>query len=416
MLAVKSVPFGRLSVLGLLVLVSCANTFASGPVEKIIHKFTGSPDGKIPLGALVADKAGNLYGTTPEGGVCTASTNGCGVVFELTPPTTEGAGWSETILYSFTGGSDGSAPDGTLIFDNQGNLYGVRTGGIFELSPPTTEGGDWTETNLPSPGYLQGSKLLFYGGNFYGVTQDGGRAKLGTAFVLKPPSTAGGAWAYRVIHSFGVVTGDGTHPIAGLVAHNGSLYGTTNQGGAGDGPAGIVFQLTLKNGVWAETVLYDFTTGGHPYGPLIFDPAGNLYGTIFGSQGSDPGAVYELSPPTSPGGPWQETTLYSFSYASSKGGSNPMAGVIRDAANNLYGTTYSGGIGRGLGVVFKLKPPETSGGAWAEVVLHSFGGIAHSDGAYPTGELILLNGAFYGTTSGGGLSLDPVPGGTVFSL
>ena len=299
----------------------------------------------------------------------------------------------------------------------------MRNGGIFEISPPTTDGGAWTETNLPSPGSQQGSKLLLYLGNLYGVTQDGGSANLGTAFVLKPPSTAGGTWTYRVIHSFGALSGDGTHPIAGLVVHNGSLYGTTNKGGAGNGPGGIVFQLTPRNGVWTETVLYGFTstsTGGigvHPYGPLIFDPAGNIYGTLFGSQqGSDFGAVYELSPPPSPGGRWPETTLYSFTVA--KDGSGPMAGVIRDAANNLYGTTFYGGIGsgRGLGVVFKLKPPQTPGGAWTEVVLHSFGGIAHSDGANPSGELILFKGAFYGTTSAGGLALNPVPGGTVFSL
>ncbi len=413
----KLVHFVRTKVLGLLVVSSCLNTFAAGPVEKVIHKFTGSPDGMVPQGALLADKAGNLYGTAPEGGFCTVSKVGCGVVFELTPPATEGGDWTETILYSFTGGSDGSTPNGTLIFDNQGNLYGIRTGGVFELSPPSSQVGDWTETNLPTPGYLQGSKLLFYRGNFYGVTQDGGSANLGTAFVLKPPSTVGGAWTYRIIHSFGVVSGDGTHPLAGLVVRNGLFYGTTNQGGARNGGTGTVFQLTPKNGVWTETVLYGFTISGHPYGPVTFDSAGNLYGTTFGSQDSDPGAVYELSPPTSPGGAWQETTLHSFAFFA-KGGSSPMAGVIRDAANNLYGTTFYGGIGsgRGLGVVFKLKPPQTPGGAWTEVVLHSFGGIAHSDGANPSGELILLKGVFYGTTSAGGLALNPVPGGTVFNL
>ena len=293
-------------------------------------------------------------------------------------------------------------------------------GGIFELSPPTTEGGTWTETNLPSPGSQQGSKLLLYKGNFYGVTQDGGSANLGTAFVLKPPSTVGGAWTYRIIHSFGVVSGDGTQPVAGLVVRNGLFYGTTNQGGVRASGIGTVFQLTPKNGVWTETVLYGFTitggSGGYPYGPLIFDPAGNIYGTTSGGTLAfpNPGSVYELSPPSSPGGPWQETTLSSFTVA--KGGGNPMAGVIRDSANNLYGTTFYGGIGRGLGIVFKLKPPQTLGEAWTEVILHSFGGIANSDGANPSGELILLNGAFYGTTSAGGLALNPVPGGTVFSL
>ena len=418
--ATRAVTFARTAVLGLLVLIPGVMAFASGPVESVIHKFTGSPDGTTPLGALVADAGGNLYGAAPEGGSCTVSTRGCGVVFKLSPPATQGGAWTETILYTFTGGSDGANPNGTLIFDKQGNLFGGRNGGIFELSPPATQGGAWTETNLPSPGSQQGSKLLFYGGNFYGVTQDGGSANLGTAFILKPPSIVGGTWKYRIIHNFGVVSGDGTHPVAGLVVRSGSFYGITNQGGAHGNGIGTVFQLTPKNGVWTETILYDFTStggeGGFPYGPLIFDPAGNIYGTT--SQGGfgvpNPGVVYELSPPTSPGSPWQETTLYSFTAA--KSGSNPMAGVIRDAANNLYGTTFDGGIGSGLGVVFKLKPPQTPGGAWTEVVLHSFGGIAHSDGANPSGELILLKGSFYGTTSAGGLALNPVPGGTVFSL
>lgn len=126
-----------------------------------------------------------------------------------------------------------------------------------------------------------------------------------------------------------------------------------------------------------------------------------------------PGGVYELSPPSLAGGPWVETTLYK----GGNSGSNPMAGVIRDAANNLYRTTYNGGTGRGLGVVFKLKPPQTPGGAWIEVVLHSFAGIAHGDGANPSGELILLKGTLYGTTPNGGEAVCcGSAGGTVFSL
>src|SRR5450755_1130869 len=110
MLPAKLVLLGRITVLGLLVLVSSVNTFASGPVEKVIHKFTGSPDGTTPLGALVPDQAGNLYGTAPEGGFCRVSTHGCGVVFELSPPAILGGDWTETILYTFTGGSDGANP------------------------------------------------------------------------------------------------------------------------------------------------------------------------------------------------------------------------------------------------------------------------------------------------------------------
>jgi hypothetical protein len=419
----KSVSFGCSTVLGILILlIASVNSFAAGPVEQVLHKFTGPPDGEYAQGALVADGNGNLYGTTFFGGSCTVGVKGCGVVFELSPPAVQGGDWTETVLYSFTGGSDGANPSGTLIFDKQGNLYGTRDGGIFELSPPATEGGAWTETNLPSPGNLQGSKLLYYGDDFYGVTQDGGSAKLGTAFVLKPPATAGGEWTYRVLHNFGVDRGDGTVPMAGLVVHNGAFYGTTTLGGE---DIGTVFELTLNNGVWTETILCNFTRtsgfGGYPLGPLIFDTAGNIYGiTSQGTQSNpNPGAVYELSPPAISGGPWQETTLYKFG-SHAKDGANPMAGVIRDAANNLYGTTYYGGKGTvsGDGIVFKLKPPQTSGGACPEVILHYFGGVANGDGVNPAGELIQMGSqGFYGTTTAGGVHVNTeFTGGVVFNL
>ena len=311
-------------------------------------------------------------------------------------------------------------PAGTLVFDNRGNLYGGYDGGLFELSPPAAAGGAWTKTNLPSAGLQQGSKLLYYIGNFYGVTQDGGTAGKGTAFVLKPPTTNGGSWTLRVIHNFGVVAGDGTVPMAGLTLHNGSLYGTTNQGGASLGGSGVVFELTPKNGVWTYTILYDFIAnengGGAPFGPLVFDPAGNIYGTTSGESVAfpNPGGVYELSPPSVPGNPWQETILSNFTDGTN--GISPMAGVIRDAANNLYGTTYYGGGTHSLGVVFKLNPPKVAGGTWTEVVLRKFAG-APSDGAHPSGELILLNGALYGTTSAGGVNItNNIAGGTVLSL
>jgi len=129
------------------------------------------------------------------------------------------------------------------------------------------------------------------------------------------------------------------------------------------------------------------------------------------------GGIYELSPPSVAGGPWVETTLYTFSTEGE--GGHPMAGVIRDASNNLYGTTYSGGkgTGQGFGVVFKLTPPESPGGAWTETVLHSFGGIANGDGADSSAELVLLNRTLYGTTTGGGVVLCcGFAGGTVFSV
>lgn len=284
----------------LVLMFAAANSYASGSVEKVIHKFTGSPDGRTPSGALVADKDGNLYGTAEFGGIPGGGGEniGFGVVFELSPPAVQGGDWTETILYKFTDGSDGANPSGTLIFDDQGNLYGGRNGGLFELSPPDTQGGAWTETNLPSPGLQQGSRLLFYLGKFFGVTQDGGTANKGTAFVLTRPTKIGGAWTYRVLHNFGVAVGDGTVPMAGLALHNGSLYGTTNQGGAHADGYGTVFRLTPKNGVWTYSILYDFTAedteGVFPYGPLIFDGPGNLYGTTYQRAAFESGSWWGL--------------------------------------------------------------------------------------------------------------------------
>src|SRR5260370_6321423 len=132
-----------------------AGAAGSDSSEKVLYSFRGGSDGAYPVGALVADKAGNLYGTTSEGGSSNCSA-GCGVVFELTPPSTQGGAWTETVLYRFTGGSDGAAPESNLIFDAVGNLYGTTAGGgdassdgtVFQLTPPSTPGGTWTETVL----------------------------------------------------------------------------------------------------------------------------------------------------------------------------------------------------------------------------------------------------------------------------
>jgi uncharacterized repeat protein (TIGR03803 family) len=155
----------------------------SGSSEKVLYSFSGGSDGANPVGALVADKAGNLYGTTSQGGSsnCTA---GCGIVFELTPPATRGGVWSETVLCRFTGGSDGAAPESNLTFDAAGNLYGTTASG-------------------------------------------GGASHAGTVFELAPPSTQGGAWTETVLYSFAGGS-DGKSPVAGLVFDAaGNLYGTT---------------------------------------------------------------------------------------------------------------------------------------------------------------------------------------------
>jgi uncharacterized repeat protein (TIGR03803 family) len=396
--------------------------------ESVVYKFAGSPDGSRPAASLVADAAGNLYGATADGGIQFSC---CGTIFELSPPATTGGTWSETVLYQFQGGSDGATPLGTLILDKLGNLYGTTGGSgdnavgstIFELSPPSTPGGAWKKTTLftfSGSQYLVAGKLVMdAAGNLYGTTESGGTHNAGIAFELVAPKTAGAAWAERTLYDFHAFASDGFGPGADLLLRGGILYGTTQAGGTAN--QGTVFSLTPKPGLWTETILHTFTgsEGEGPRGGLIMDGAGNLFGTAQGTNSSlcntpiDCGAIYELSPPAVAGDPWQETTLFRFSSLST--GADPYAALWRNKNGVLYGTTIYGGNGgnngRNLGTVFKLVPPAIAGGDWTEVVLHYFRGTATGDGSRPTGALIWSNGAFYGTTEGGGDG-----NGTVFRL
>ena len=343
-----------------------------GWTEQILYSFgsvANSADGQNPLGSLVFDKPGNLYGTTYEGGA-----NSAGTVFELSPGT--GGVWTEQVLHSFavgnqTGTTDGSQPEANLIFDAQGNLYGTtNTGGIdsngtvFELSPGT--GGAWTERVLYNfngndiPGDFDGKLplggLIFDAeGNLYGTTSSGG--EFGTAFELSPGT--GGVWTEKQLWVF---TGypDGATPDASLVFDSqGNLYGTTEYGG-GLNNGGTVFELSPgTGGAWTEKLLWTFagsqyngSDGFEPFDTLIFDAQGNLYGTTaFGGPNGEyitggyggyyAGTAFELTPTNS--GPWSETILHSF-YSPSTDGYQPYGGLVADTAGNLYGTTYVGGL------------------------------------------------------------------------
>lgn len=416
----------------ILCLTLTTSAFASGPLEHVLHTFTNSPDGFGLSAGLVADSAGNLYGTTSYGGV-----NGYGSVFELSPPTTSGGAWTESILHSFqNSNSDGQSPFGTLLLDQQGNLYGTTAfsqsetgaGTVFELSPPATSGGAWTETILykfpanNTRGTSPSGKLVMDAqGDLFGTTAEGGSLGVGVVFELRPPSITGSRWRQLVVHEFGG-SGDGKGVTNNLVMRQGALYGTTFGGGANG--VGTVFELKKVSGVWDETILYDFASaqGTNPSAGLVFDAAGNLYGTtLYGGtstncHGGGCGVVFELSPPAVSGGSWTETTLYSFT--GGKDGATPSASLVIDKAGNLYGTASQGGLLNTLtnnnGTVFELSPPATSGGAWTETTLHEFGGKTYSDGRAPFGELLFLNGKFYGTTSAGGDGTSVF--GTVFSL
>jgi uncharacterized repeat protein (TIGR03803 family) len=342
-----------------------------GWTEKVLHSFHGSPhDGENPSGAgLILDASGNLYGTTAYGGQGTCN---CGTVYELSPAA--GGGWTEKLLHSFTTtGEDGQIPLAAgLVLDAAGNLYGTTQNGgvatceeynnvqtcgtVFELSP--TAEGRWMEkilhrfNNNGRDGYYPTSRLVFdTAGNLYGTTGAGGMWGAGTVFELKPTST--GAWDEAVLHDFG--NGQTGSPYAGVILDaSGNLYGATYEGGTHQD--GTIFELTpAAGGHWTETLLYSFVGGTadacQPFGGVIFDTAGNLYGAGYQCGATNSGAVFELSPVA--GGGWSEEVLYDFSRDAN--GWQPFGGVILDSSGNLYGTTVEGGINNN-GTVYEITP------------------------------------------------------------
>jgi len=415
------------------VLVILASTLFASPgraaaqQETILHSFPGSSeDGYDPTTSLIFDPAGNLYGTTYFGGTpggCPAS-DGCGIVFELTP--VAGGGWTEKVLHAFKdNGKDGYYPNGALTRDGAGNLYGTtfqggshNDGTVFELVPGA--GGIWKEMILHNfnvsgnDGYEPvGALVLDAAGNLYGTTDRGGSHQQGTVFELT--HLAGGGWSEKILHNFNANATDGYYPQGVIFDSAGNLYGTTFAGGAyGVGTAFMLKHAT--GGGWTEKNLHNFANtpdGDYPHAGLVFDSAGNLYGTTGGGGAYSEGTVFELTLTT--GGNWMETVLYSFSsnINGTNDGALPSDTLVLDAAGNLYGTTDVGGASNN-GTVFRLSP--ASGGTWTEDILYSFGGIP--DGDYPAVGLIFDPvGNLYGTTSAGGAhSNGGLVGGTVFEL
>ena len=340
----------------------------SGYTELVLYRFQGGSDGSVPVGGLITDRAGDLYGTTWDGG----DTNGDGTVFKLTPDGS--GGYSESVLYRFQGGNGADDPVGGLVMDSAGNLYGAAAGGIRNCA-----------------------------------------LGIGCGVVFKLAPNGSGGYTESVLYRFQGGS-DGESPRGLIMDRAGNLYGTTSDGGGirncplYDRECGVVFKLAANgSGGYTESVIYRFrggTDGWLPYGRLSIDRTGNLYGTTgFGGKKTREcphygcGVVFKLAPDG--GGAYTESVLYRF--RGGRDGAGPKAGLIMDRAGNLYGTTVGGGgsskCDGGCGTVFKLTP-DGSGG-YSESVLYRFTGW--SNGWSPeTGLILDRAGNLYGTTGLGG--------------
>ncbi len=373
---------------------------AEAQTFSLLHTFIGGADGSQPQAGLTMDRFGNLYGTTSTAGA------GYGTVFKLTH---SGSGWVESTLYTFQGGVDGAMPLARVVFGPDGTLYGTTIyggsggGTVFNLRPPATFCRSilcpWTKTVLyrfmggtdgSEPEY--GDLTFDAAGNIYGTASRGGTgcSPYGGCGVVFKLSRSGGGWTESVLFAF--AHGVGQTPTSGVIFDSaGNLYGTLLYGGTNG--RGMVYELTPSGSGWTQAPLYSFgvwPAGGNPYGGLVFDQQGNLYGTTF-NGGDGGGTVYELQPM---GGNWTFTTLYSLPVSQ-----GPFDGPTIDSSGNLYATTEGGGV-NSIGNVFELSP---GADGWTYSDLHDFNYQHLEQGFYPIGGVVLdAHGNLYGTTASGG--------------
>jgi len=365
--------------------------------ESSLFGYAAASDGSYPQAGMVFDTQGTMYGVTKYCGTGIAEfiTTGAGTIYQLVPPASGSVAWTETVLHSFAKW-DGSGPNPGLWLANDGSVYGTTADGgpigcgvVFQVTPPSS-GKTWTESSIytfsnvgdgcnPAPGLVADKN-----GNFYGATGT-------TVFELTPPSSPGGFWTETTLYSFPTRV-----DAQWVVYHNGSLYGIVP--GQGDDTIGTVFQLTppVSGTQWTYSVLHTFPSqkgdSAGTGGGVVFDDSGELYGVTPYGGTNNAGTVFRLTPPASPGGAWGELILYSFQGGSD--GSTPTN--VEFLSGRLIGATQAGGIYKD-GILFELTPPSGGSGAWTETILHTFSG---GDGQDPKG-VVIHNGTVYGAASAG---------------
>jgi uncharacterized repeat protein (TIGR03803 family) len=369
---------------------------AAAQTEITLYSFNGTSG--YPLFGATIDSDGNLYGVSQSG-----------AVWQLAP--SRGA-WTDNVLYN-SAASGFNYSESIPTFDSKGDIYSATLyggsayrGTVIQLTPQPD--GSWSETTLHTfskdDGSAPDTQLVFdSAGNLYGTTLYGGAYNQGIVFKLTPQPD--GTWTETIVHNFGKGS-DGANPYGTLLLDSaGNIFGTTDGGGIYNsiceqtgGSCGIVFELSPTATGYTEKILHNFGNGldgATPYAGLIFDSAGNLYGTT-GYGGSHTwGTVFELIPQA--GRRWKEKILHNFT--GPPDGVEPLGGVNFDVAGNLYGTTFVGGGANGI--AFELMPQ--SNGSWKEFILHSFGNEP-SDGANPVGGLVFDgSGNLYGSAYAGGV-------------
>jgi hypothetical protein len=421
---IRTIVFRALAALGIAALPG----LAQANTETVLYRFQGAPDGYSPSGPLLIDASRSMYGVTYLGGAYTR----WGTVFKVARGS-DGV-WNETVLYSFRTRGTGLNPVGPLLQDSTGALYGITASGgnyfgrnygyggtVFKLTPPTVPTGSWTEKVIykflgatvfggPTDGQSPNSLISDGAGGFFGTTSEGGIIDAGIVFHLSPPAIRGQSWTETVVHSF---SGDpnGSGPSGLIMDAKGNLYGGTWDGN--------VFMLSpTGGGNWTFSKLYHFSNFPSdltsPVSGLVMDGNGALYGATFGE--TVPGVIFKLTPTS--GGTWTEQTLFTVPNGGPFYSQTPTfsrGSLYVPYTYSDHGQTCANGVGCGL--IYKLTPG-INGAPWTTTVAYNFQGSP--DGGNPFGGLTTgTGGGLYGVTLYGGTN-NTIDGGlgvgTVFKL